>query len=354
MALENRPWKPDKPGFYMTDAFTDHAVELIDQYGRKPDPYFLYLAYTAPHWPLHAWPKDIAKYRGKYRKGWDELRQERHARQIDGGIVQARWGITPRDPEVPEWAKVENKDDEDLRMAVYAAQIDRLDQNIGRVLHKVRELGQEEDTLILFLADNGGCAEERIKGEKPVPAGPAESFTSYGRPWANASNTPFRLYKHWVHEGGIATPFIAHWPAVIPKGGTLDHDRAHIIDLAATVLDVAGVAHPDKYQGRLVLPLEGKSLRAAFEGKPRQLHDAIFWEHTGNRAVWQAGWKLVSRFPDRWELYNLAADRTEMHDLASSQPERVTALKASYEAWAKRCNVVPWDQTPAGRAGNRG
>ena len=344
MALENQLWKPDKPGFYMTDAFTDHAVELIDQYGRKPDPYFLYLAYTAPHWPLHAWPQDIAKYRGKYRKGWDELRRERHARQLKEGIVQAKWGITPRDEEVPAWDKVKNQDDEDLRMAVYAAQIDRLDQDIGRVLKKVKELGQEDDTLIMFLADNGGCAEEGIKGETSVPAGPAESFTSYGRPWANASNTPFRLYKHWVHEGGIAAPFIAYWPSMIKKTGSLHHDRAHIIDLHATVLDAAGVAHPDKFQGHDVLPLEGKSLVPAFENQPRELHETIFWEHQGNRAVRQGDFKLVSQIPDTWELYDLAADRTEMHNLATAQPDRVKSMIGLYDAWAKRCNVVPWNQ----------
>ncbi len=345
MALENQPWKPDSPDFYMTDAFTDHAVKLIDEYGRKPDPYFLYLAYTAPHWPLHARPADIAKYRGKYRKGWDELRRERHARQIAAGIVDRKWEITPRDELVPAWSQVPHQDEEELRMAVYAAQIDRLDQDIGRVLDKVKELGQEQDTLIMFLADNGGCAEEGIKGEKKnVPPGPAESFTSYGRPWANASNTPFRLYKHWVHEGGIATPFIARWPAAIAKPGSLHHQPAHIVDLMATVLDAAGARYPNKWQGRDILPLEGKSLLPTFQGKPRKLHDAMFWEHSGNRAVRQGDWKLVSRFPDQWQLYNLSADRTELHDLASAQPARAAAMLATYEAWAKRSNVVPWDQ----------
>ena len=259
-------------------------------------------------------------------------------------MTSTKWGITPRDELVPEWIKAPNQDDEDLRMAVYAAQIDCLDQNIGRVLRKVKDLGQEDDTLIMFLSDNGGCAEEGIKGEKPVPAGPADSFTSYGRPWANASNTPFRLYKHWVHEGGIATPFIAYWPSVIKKGGSLHHDRAHIIDLHATVLDAAGVAHPDKYQGHAVLPLEGLSLLPTFEGKTRQLHENIFWEHSGNRAMRQGDWKLVSKFPNTWELYDLAADRTELHNLAPAHPDRIESMKAAYEAWMKRCNVVPWDQ----------
>ncbi len=344
MALENQPWKPTAPGFYMTDAFADHALELIDEYGRKPDPYFLYLAFTAPHWPLHAWPRDIAKYRGKYLKGWDRLREERHQRQIEHGIVQAKWGITPRDELVPAWDTVKDKEGDDLRMAVYAAQIDRLDQNIGRVLRKVKELGQEEDTLIMFLSDNGGCAEEKIRGEQPVPPGPADSFTSYGRRWANASNTPFRLYKHWVHEGGIATPFIAYWPSVIKQAGTLHHGRAHIIDLMATVLDIAGVSYPDTYQGHKIHPLEGKSLLPTFEHKPRELHDYLFWEHSGNRAAWSADWKLVSRFPDRWELYNLADDRTEMHDQSAAQPERLAAMRRAYDAWAARSNVAPWDQ----------
>jgi arylsulfatase len=354
MALDNEPWKPDSPGFYMTDAFTDHAVKLVGEYARKPEPYFLYLAYTAPHWPLHARPDDIAKYRGKYRKGWDELRRERHERQIASGIVDAKWGITPRDPQVPAWDSIGDKDAQDLRMAVYAAQIDRLDQDIGRVLAKVRETGTEENTLVMFLSDNGGCAEENIKGEQAVPPGPAESFTSYRRPWANASNTPFRLYKHWVHEGGIATPFIAYWPGTIKQAGSLHRQPAHIIDLAPTVLDVAGVAYPRRYKGQEMLPQEGTSLLPTFQGRQRRLHDSIYWEHSGNRAVRQGDWKLVSKFPDRWELFNLAEDRTEMKELSGAHPDRVTEMRALYDAWAKRCNVVPWEQVRKKGKGDAG
>ncbi|MBE7159014.1 MAG: sulfatase-like hydrolase/transferase, partial [Rhodospirillales bacterium] len=200
MALENESWKPasDVSAFYMTDAFADHAVSLIGEYAGKPEPYFLYSPFTAPHWPLQAFPEDIAKYRGKYRKGWDALRRERHERQVAHRIVDAKWGLTPRDEAVSAWATMDNQDLWDLRMAVYAAQVDRLDRNIGRILDKVRETGQEENTLIMFLADNGGCAEENIGGEvHGMPPGTADSFTSYHRPWANASNTPFRLYKHW-------------------------------------------------------------------------------------------------------------------------------------------------------------
>jgi arylsulfatase len=350
LAAENESWKPDpKQKFYMTDVFGDHAVSLIDEYAKKSEPFFLYTAFTAPHWPLHAWPADIAKYRGKYKKGWDKLRAERHERQIAMGIVDKNWPLTPRDEGVPAWEDVANQDEWDLRMAVYAAQIDRLDQNIGRMLAKLKETGQEENTLVMFLADNGGCAEEQIKGELPAAPGPAESFTSYRRPWANASNTPFRLYKHWVHEGGIATPFIARWPAVIKQTGTLHHDPAHIIDLMATCLDAAGVSYPKTYQGRKIHSLEGKSLVSTFRGKKRELHDAIYWEHEGNRAVRQGDWKLVSRYPDQWELFNLREDRTELKNLATAEPKRAQEMIGMHEAWAKRSNVLPWDQILARR-----
>jgi arylsulfatase len=348
MALENESWQNTDPSFYMTNAFADHAISLIGEYAAKPDPYFLYLPFTAPHWPLHALPEDIAKYRGKYRKGWDVLRQERHERQMSKGIVDAKWGITPRDEVVPPWATVPNKDEWDLRMAVYAAQVDRLDQNIGRVLQKVKETGQEENTLVMFLADNGGCAEENIAQENyGVPPGDAASFTSYRRPWANLSNTPFRLYKHWVHEGGISSPFIAYWPAVIKQQNALHHDRAHMIDLMATVLDAAGAQYPATYNGNQIYPLQGKSLLPTFQGRQRELHEAIFWEHEGNRAVKAGDWKLVSRYPDGWGLYNLAEDRTEMHDLSIDKPKKVAELAGLWTDWANRNHVLPWSQVQA-------
>lgn len=327
MALEDKPWKPSPDQkFYMTDAFTDYAVDRIKEYAPKPDPFFLYLAYTAPHWPLHALPQDIAKHRGRYKKGWDALREERLARQRALGIIDKRWALTPRDSSVPAWDSVKNQDEFDLRMAVYAAQVDRLDQDIGRVLQTLRDTGQQDNTLVMFLADNGGCAEEKIRGELPTPPGGADSFTSYGKPWANASNTPFRLYKHWVHEGGISTPFIAHWPGHIAKG--LDHRPAHILDLHATCTDAAGAA-PPKTEGLSILG-------------ERKVHDSLFWEHEGNRAVRQGKWKLVSRHPDAWELYDIEADRTELHNLASAEADRVSRMKADYAVWAERCGVQPW------------
>jgi arylsulfatase A-like enzyme len=345
LALNDQPYKEGE-GFYMTDAFTDHAVSQIDEFGRGNNPYFLYLAYTAPHWPLHARPEDIAKYEGKYMQGWDELRKQRHQKQIELGIVDAKWPLTARDAPAPAWDSLEEKDkkDRDRKMAVYAAQIDRMDQSIGRVLAKVKELGQEENTLIMFLADNGGCAEEVNKGKPSAPAGGVDSYLSYGLPWANASNTPFRLYKHWVHEGGISSPFIAYWPGVIKKKNSISRQPAHLIDLMATCLDVAGVTYPKTYKGKDITPLEGKSLLPIFEGKQRKGHDAIYWEHEGNRAVREGRWKLVSRFPNQWELYDLEADRTELHDLAAAEPARVKRMSAMHEAWAARVGVMPWKQ----------
>jgi arylsulfatase A-like enzyme len=344
MALGDQPYKPPERGFYITDAFTDNALKQIDEFANGSEPYFLYLAYTAPHWPLHAPEEDVARYEGKYMKGWDELRRERHARMMKLGVVDKRWPLTERDASAPAWETVPDKKDRDRKMAVYAAQIDRMDQNIGRVLRKVRDLGQEENTLIIFLADNGGCAEEIDRGEKNARAGTPSSYVSYGLPWANASNTPFRLYKHWVHEGGISSPFIARWPAGIKQRGTITPQPAHLIDIMATCLGVAGIEYPKTYNGKQVTPLEGKSLQPILEGKQRRGHDAIYWEHEGNRAVRQGNWKLVSRYRGAWELYDLEADRTELHNLAPSRSGRVQRMSAMYNAWAARAGVIPWSE----------
>ena len=346
MATGNDPHKPDESKFYITDAFTDNALKFMDEFGKGGDPYFLYLAYTAPHWPLHAPEEDVAKYEGKYLKGWDDLRRERHARMIRLGVVDKQWPLTERDDNAPAWDSVADKKDRDRKMAVYAAQIDRMDQNIGRVLDKIKELGQEDNTLVMFLADNGGCAEEIDRGTKGVRAGGADSYLSYGLPWANASNTPFRLYKHWVHEGGIATPFIARWPSAIKARNTFTNEPGHLIDVMATCLDVAGTAYPKTYKGNAITPLEGRSLRPIFERGKRTPHESIFWEHEGNRAVRQGKWKLVSKYPGEWELYDLDADRTELRNLAASQTDRVRRMAAAYDAWAARAGIVPWSELP--------
>ena len=229
-----------------------------------------------------------------------------------------------------------------LRMAVYAAMVDRLDQAVGRVLAKIREMGEEENTLVMFLSDNGGC-HESIEGRKLHQEGkqPGErgSYVAYSRPWANASNTPFRMFKHWIHEGGIATSFIARWPAVITQRGALTGQVGHIIDIMATCADVGEAEYPSEYEGRTITPLEGKSLRPIFEGKTRQGHDALFWEHYDNRGVRQGKWKLVAKKKEAWELYDIEADRTELHDLAESKPDKARELLALYDEWAGRCGV---------------
>jgi len=308
MAVDDQPYTPPKENFYITDAFTDNAVKFIDEYGRADRPFYLYLAYTAPHWPLHAWPEDIARYKGKYLKGWDQLRKERYHRMIEMGLISKNWEMSPRDPQTWPWEQEKNKELLDLKMAVYAAQVDRMDQGVGKVLEAIRRAGAEENTLVLFLSDNGGCAEGGPVGfdnrKNGLPPGGVDSYMSYGLSWANASNTPFRRYKHWVHEGGIATPLIAYWPAVIKNGSSVTHQAGHIVDIMATCLDVAGIQYPETHQGRQLVPLEGKSLLPIFRGKKRRGHEAICWEHEGNRAVRQGKWKLVAAHKGPWELYD--------------------------------------------------
>ena len=274
--------------------------------------------------------------------------------------------MTPRDPSAAPWKDAPDKEWQQRRMEVYAAQVDRLDQGVGRILDAIRRSGQEDNTLVLFLADNGGCAEEigprwkglhipsatrdgapvRIGNTPGVMTGPETTYQSYGVPWANASNTPFRLYKHWVHEGGIATPLIARWPKAIRKTNVLTHEPGHLIDLMATCVDVAGARYPESFAGERITALEGKSLRPVFESGKRTGHEqGIFWEHEGNRAVRQGKWKLVSRHPGDWELYDLEADRTEMRNLAGAQPARVASMAALYyDRWAARALVEPWQK----------
>jgi arylsulfatase A-like enzyme len=346
MALDGEPWEPPADGsFYMTDAITDHAVRMIRE--ARPQPFFLYLAYTSPHWPLHAWPDDIDKYRGRYMKGWDRLRNERHERQIAMGIVDKRWPLSPRAGEAPAWDDVSNKEDWDLRMAVYAAQVDRMDRGIGRVLDQIRRSEQWDNTVILFLADNGGCAEINIGSEKqalnPKP-GPADSFTSYRQPWANASNTPFRWWKQLVHEGGIATPLIAHWPKARGRSNRLVHTPGHVIDIMPTALNLAGAGFPAEFQGRRMQAMEGRSVVPALQGDRLAPLGEICWEHQGHRAIRRDDWKLVSRFQGDWELYNLKEDRTELNDLSAADPALRQELIAAWTRWAARCGVQPWDQ----------
>ena len=370
--------------FFLTDAISDQAAEFIHTHAdEKSDrPFFLYTAYTAPHWPLHAHDEDIDRYKGRFSAGWDKLREERLERLHATGILDSRWGLSDRDASQVAWEEAEDKAWQERRMEVYAAPIDRMDQGIGRILDALEETGQMEDTLIVFLADNGGCAEElgpRMNNPQIAPPttrdgrpvqrgndptimpGKEETYQSYGIPWANLSNTPFREYKHWVHEGGISTPLIAHWPARITDHGALRHQPGQLTDVIATFLDVTGTEYPETYAQNDILPLEGTSLQPIFDDKPNG-KEALIWEHEGNRAIRQGKWKLVCKYPGDWELYDLDADRSELIDLAGQEPDRVAAMAARHDAWQERCDVEPWDNILAERkkrrtiraTGNRG
>ncbi len=351
--------------FFFTDAISDQACDYIRQHSQEDGeaPFFLYTAYTAPHWPLHAHDEDIARYRGRFAAGWDQLRSERLERMRQMGLLKEDCPLSQRDPSQVPWEEAEDKEWQQRRMEVYAAQIDRMDQGIGRILKTLKASGQLNNTLILFLADNGGCAEELStswhadliappttrdgspvqRGNDPqVMPGPETTYQSYGVPWANVSNTPFRLYKHWVHEGGIATPLIAHWPNRLEETGALRHQPGQLTDIMATCLDVAGASYPDQYQGRPILPLEGVSLQPIFDNCDNG-KEYLVWEHEGNGAIRQGGWKLVKRYPGDWELYDMEADRSELHDRAAEYPTLVAELDAKYQAWAQRCLVQPWD-----------
>jgi arylsulfatase len=368
----NTPTEPQKELFYYTDEISSHTVQYIEEH-QSNNPFFIYVAYTAPHWPLHALEEDIQKYLGRYDVGWDVIRDERLQRMREKGIVQPGWKLTDRDQSVQSWDSIEDKVMQSYRMAVYAAQVDRMDQGIGRIVKALDEKGEADNTLILFLADNGGCAEtltEYWKGifipeltrngdsimlgnnHPDLMPGPEITYQSYSVPWANVSNTPFRLYKHWVHEGGIATPLIAFWPGKISNVGTLDHQPGHLIDIMATCVDLGGAEYPVEFKNQQIVPMEGVSLAPAFEGKQLNRKDPIFWEHEGNRAIRTGKWKLVSRVKrntrftegdkDQWELYDLEADRTEMNNLAEEYPERVREMTSQWEKWAVRANVTPW------------
>ena len=336
-----RPYTPKDPDWYATDAFTDYALSYLDQYAAEERPFFLYLSYTAPHHPLQAPESEIEKYRGSYMMGWDKLRQLRWSRLQELGLTRSNWHLPDRDPGAPAWRDVENKEEWDLVMAVYAAMVDRMDQNIGRLLKKIRDLGEEDNTLVLFLSDNGACAE--VNNQTPhIPPGPMESYRTYDLPWANASDTPLQKFKRWTHEGGITTPFIVKWPKVI-QAGSIERTPGHVMDLMPTFCELSGASYPRQFQEFEVMPLEGRSLAPLFRGANREPHPSLFWEHIGNKAVRQGNWKLVGRGDPtdmkNWELYDLAADRTETRNLASQQPGRVLQMARSWREWARRTGL---------------
>lgn len=368
--------------YYYTDAITDQAARFVAEHQRdhQADPFFMYVAITAAHWPMHAKPADIAKYKGKYDTGYDTVRAARVAKMKELGLVSPEWQVAEQ--KGGTWDEVKNRAFEIRCMEVYAAMVDCLDQGIGRLVAELKKQGQYENTLIFFCQDNGGCAEPmgrkgpfKPRAAEPtlppmaatdlqpdmipkqtrdgypmrqgygVLPGAADTYIGYGEAWANVSNTPFREYKHWVHEGGISTPLVVHWPQGIParRQASLESQPAHLIDIMATCVDVAGAKYPTEYHGIPIKPREGVSLRPAFSGESVQRREPIFFEHEGNRAVRDGTWKLVAKGPQgEWELYDMEHDRTEQHDLASQHPDRVKTMSEQWLTYAKRAQVIPW------------
>jgi len=351
---------PDPKTYYYTDALGRRAAANVRAAAGSDQPFFLYLAFTAPHWPLHAREEDIARFAGRYDLGWDALRRRRLARMKELGVIDDRFRLTPRDRRVKAWEETGHHAWHARRMEVYAAQVHAMDRAIGRVVEALRETGRLDNTLIMFLSDNGGCDELqrrdnaghrrnyyanpnpglRTGNDPSIVPGPRETFASYGVGWANASNTPFRLYKKNIHEGGTATPLVVHWPKGIRARGEIRRQVGHVIDLMPTCLDAAGVTATTRKSDGAPLALEGRSLLPAFGNRPIE-RDALYWEHYGNAGIRQGGWKLVRERGKPWELYNLESDPTELRDLAASHPEKLAALREKYDAWARRCGVVP-------------
>ena len=367
-------YKPEQ--YYYTDAISDNAASYINDHCEQnaDQPFFMYVTYTAAHWPMHALEKDIAKYKGRYNDGYASVRNRRARRVVELGLVSEACEPAPL---IGDWESFEHKAWESRCMEVYAAMVDSMDQGIGRIVDSLEENKELDNTLIVFMQDNGGCQEtvgRRGDFQRPVAAsmrkiphdeirldvipkqnragvptltgpgimpGPEDTYIAYGLNWANVSNTPFREYKHFVHEGGISTPLIAHWPAGIKRKGELDHQPGHLIDIMATCVDLAGAKYPKMVDENAIKPLEGTSLRPAFAGESLNRNQPLFWEHEGNRAIRDGDWKLVAKENKPWELYDLKTDRSETHDLSAEKPELAKELAAKWDAYAARANVLP-------------
>ena len=366
--LDDVRWDPPDEGFYMTEAFIDHAFRFVEEAARGKQPFFLYMAYIAPHWPLHAREADIAPHRQKYREhGWDHWRRQRFGRQREMGLIPDSWRLSPKPAGVGPWEQDQHKDWQAERMAVYAAQVTNVDRGVGRIMEAIRDAGVADNTLVMFLSDNGAAPDGgvtpaaagfgfgpnqpndkwRLDGVPIRPGsgptnlpGPHDTFAAYGIAWANVSNTPFTQTKLTAYEGGIRTPLVVHWPAVIGPGGKLTSEVGHVIDVLPTCLEVAGIDYPTNFQDRKPLPPEGKSLVPVLRGEPRDGHQMLCWNVPRHRAIRMDRWKLVApRNKGPWELYDLETDGTETQNLAEEQPQRVQEMNAQWQAWAKRCGV---------------
>ncbi len=369
ITLDNDTIIPD-PNFYATNRFTDYARLFMDQHlnERENDPFFLYVAYNAPHWPLQALPKDIQKYSERYQTGWDAIREERYQKQLNTGLLReenteltertdGRYkeeGAWPNSRKaVPPWNTLDEELQEDLakRMAVYAAMVDNIDQNVGRLIEFLEEKDILDNTLILFLSDNGGALGGALRGYNALgnrgeleTYGTTESFISYGVGWANASNTPFRMYKCYVHEGGISSPLIAHWPSgMLGEINRIERTPAHITDIMPTLLDVANTEYPEKIGERDLSELQGKSILPLLQDQQERFDPEriLFWEHAGSKAVRYGKWKIVKVHKGDWELYDFDTDRCETINLIEKHPDIAKKLMNAYEQWAEENYVNP-------------
>ena len=355
--IDGKPVKTSDPilgeDWYGTDLYTTWGLKYIDEAIAEKKPFFLYLSHTAPHFPLMAPAAEIDKFKGKYMQGWDELRTARYRRQVEMGLIDKNFALTPRLASTPAWASLTETEQEryDEMMAVYAAMVSSIDRSIGDLVAGLEARNQLNNTLILFMSDNGGNAETGVRGiAQTVPGGhlgDKNSNVFIGQTWATLNNTPFRLFKHFTHEGGIATPLIVHWPNGISKmaQGSIITDPGHVIDVMPTLLDATGAHYPQKYRDTDILPFSGVSLMPNFEGETLTRNQPIFWEHEGNRAVRDGKWKLVSRLGYQWQLFNMEQDRTELHDLAAEYPQRVKDMSAQYDTWATSDYVDVWPET---------
>ncbi|MFO7574158.1 MAG: arylsulfatase [Bacteroidales bacterium] len=379
---------PPGEGFYYTDAISDTTVKYIEEHPADK-PFFFYVAYYTAHWPLHAPEEEIAKYEGVYDIGWDSLRVMRYNRQKEMGVITPGHKLSDRPETIPAWQNETMKEWQVRRMETYAAMIDIMDQGIGRIIKALEEKGVLDNTIIFYMNDNGGCAEpvltlkpaapltEEQKLLKPFPydqvlpvrkpeytregrlirsgrgvmAGPADSWVAYGEEWANVSNTPYRLYKSFVHEGGIKTPLIVYWPEGIRSKGIISDQVGHLIDIMPTCLDIAGASYPEGFRGTKTQPLEGRSLVPVF-GKKKLRHRHLIWEHEANRAIRIGRWKLVSRVKtpmeftaedeSGWELYNLKKDPSEIVNLTTKRPRKTRMMAKRWEKEALRIQAKPW------------
>lgn len=341
--LNGKPFTDFDKDFYTTDVMTDYGIRFIDEARETEKPFFLYLAYNAPHYPLQAPEEDVQKYRGKYKQGWDKLRTQRYAKQQELGVIESSTKLSPRPEYVPAWEELtaEERDWEDFRMATYAAMVDRLDCNIGRLVEHLKEHDQFDNTILMFCSDNGACPFERTKDASKMPWEP-RSFWTYDAGWAHAGNTPFRWYKQNQHEGGISSPMIAHWPSGLKTSpGSITDQPGHLIDFMATVIELGQGEYPAERDGKPIEPLMGKSLVPIFRGETRPGHDWLYFQFTNNRAIREGDFKLVSARGGKWELYDLSQDRSELNDLADQHPEMVERLSGLWHRVAKDVDKAP-------------